>query len=223
MLHNTNKIKGILFDMDGTVLDSEGLFEAAQIKLLSEYDIAAERNDLAEFKGMSYKDFYPRFMKKFNLNEEVDLIRSKLRTYLHHIMETDLRYIDGFEDFYQSFIKDSDIKVALVTNTTRLTYEKIKSCINIGDYFSLVITVTEAIEPKPSPSPYLQAMDSLSLSLDETLIIEDSKTGLLSAVRSNATVLGLTTSLTKSAMKDIDQSIRIVRSYEDIKAYLENY
>ena len=209
--------------MDGTVLDSEGLFEAAQIKLLSEYDIAAERNDLAEFKGMSYKDFYPRFMKKFNLNEEVDLIRSKLRTYLHHIMETDLRYIDGFEDFYQSFIKDSDIKVALVTNTTRLTYEKIKSCINIGDYFSLVITVTEAIEPKPSPSPYLQAMDSLSLSLDETLIIEDSKTGLLSAVRSNATVLGLTTSLTKSAMKDINQSIRIVRSYEDIKAYLENY
>tara|TARA_B110000438_G_C15485243_1_gene509039 strand:+ start:42 stop:458 length:417 start_codon:yes stop_codon:yes gene_type:complete len=138
-------------------------------------------------------------------------------------METDLRYIDGFEDFYQSFIKDSDIKVALVTNTTRLTYEKIKSCINIGDYFSLVITVTEAIEPKPSSSPYLQAMDSLSLSLDETLIIEDSKTGLLSAVRSNATVLGLTTSLTKSAIKDIDKSIRIVHSYEDIKAYLENY
>ena len=223
MLHNTNKIKGILFDMDGTVLDSEGLFEAAQIKLLNEYNITAERAELAEFKGMSYKDFYPCFMKKFNLNDEVDFIRSKLRAYLHHIMETDLRYIDGFEDFYQSFIKDSDIKVALVTNTTRLTYEKIKSCINIGDYFSLVITVTEAIEPKPSPSPYLQAMDSLSLSLDETLIIEDSKTGLLSAVRSNATVLGLTTSLTKSAMKDIDQSIRIVRSYEDIKAYLENY
>ena len=179
------RVKAILFDMDGTVLDSEGLFDAAQIKLLNEYDIAAERNELAEFKGMSYKDFYPRFMKKFNLNVEVDLIRSKLRTYLHHIMETDLRYVDGFEDFYKSFIKDSDIRVGLVTNTTRLTYDKIKSCINIGDYFSFVITSTEATEPKPSPSPYLQAMDSLSLSLDETLIIEDSKTGLLSAVRSN--------------------------------------
>ena len=67
MLHNTNKIKGILFDMDGTVLDSEGLFEAAQIKLLNEYNITAERSALAEFKGMSYKDFYPCFMKKFNL------------------------------------------------------------------------------------------------------------------------------------------------------------
>jgi beta-phosphoglucomutase-like phosphatase (HAD superfamily) len=66
-------------------------------------------------------------------------------------------------------------------------------------------------------------MDSLSLSLDETLIIEDSKTGLLSAVRSNATVLGITTSLTKRTIKDIDKNIRIVRSYEDIKAYLENY
>ena len=49
---------------------------------------------------MSYKDFYPRFMGKFNLREEVDFIRSKLRSYLHHIMETELRYVDGFEDFY---------------------------------------------------------------------------------------------------------------------------
>ena len=128
-----------------------------------------------------------------------------------------------FEDFYASFIKGSDIKVGLVTNTTRLTYEKIQSCINIDDYFSFSITATEAIEPKPSPSPYLQAMDSLSLSLNGTVIIEDSKTGLISAVRSKTTVLGITTSLTRDAIQEIDQSIRIVSSYKDIKAYLENY
>ena len=223
MLHNTNKINGILFDMDGTVLDSEGLFEAAQMRLLDEYNITTTPTELAEFKGMSYKDFYPRFMGKFNLSEEVDFIRSKLRAYLHKIMETELRYIDGFKDFYTSFIKGSDIKVGIVTNTTRLTYEKIQSCINIDDYFSFSITATEAIEPKPSPSPYIQAMNSLSLSLDETVIIEDSKTGLISAVQSKATVLGITTSLTRDAIEDIDPSIKIVNSYKDIKAYLENY
>tara|TARA_Y100001970_G_C14250071_1_gene871173 strand:- start:3375 stop:4043 length:669 start_codon:yes stop_codon:yes gene_type:complete len=222
-LYNTNKIDGILFDMDGTVLDSEGLFDAAQIKLLEEYNISITANELAEFKGMSYKDFYPQFMTKFNLNEDVDYIRSKLRTYLHHVMETELKYIDGFEDFYESFIKDSDIKVGLVTNTTRLTYEKIRSYINIDEYFPFVITVTEAIEPKPSPSPYLQAMDSLSLSFRNTIIIEDSKTGLISAVRSKATVLGITTSLTANAIQQIDKSINTASSYKEIKAYLENY
>ena len=221
-MYNTNKISGILFDMDGTVLDSEGLFDSAQIKLLNEYGITVDASELSEFKGMSYKDFYPRFMSKFNLNEEEDFIRSKLRTYLHHIMETDLKYIDGFEDFYNSFIRDTHIKVGLVTNTTRLTYQKIQSCTSIDRYFSFSITVTEAIEPKPSPSPYLQAMESLSLSSKDTVIIEDSKTGLLSALQSNATVLGITTSLTKSEMKKIDQNINVVSSYSDIKAYLEN-
>ena len=221
-MYNTSKISGVLFDMDGTVLDSEGLFDSAQIKLLNEYGITVDASELSEFKGMSYKDFYPRFMSKFNLNEEEDFIRSKLRTYLHHIMETDLKYIDGFEDFYNSFIRDTNIKVGLVTNTTRLTYQKIQSCTSIDRYFSFSITVTEAIEPKPSPSPYLQAMESLSLLSKDTVIIEDSKTGLLSALQSNATVLGITTSLTKSEMNKIDQNINVVSSYSDIKAYLEN-
>tara|TARA_B100001250_G_C19747868_1_gene766208 strand:+ start:782 stop:1411 length:630 start_codon:yes stop_codon:yes gene_type:complete len=209
--------------MDGTVLDSEGLFDAAQIQLLNEYNILIQSTELSEFKGMSYKDFYPRFMEKFNLNEDQELIRSKLRTYLHRIMETELKYINGFKDFYKSSIQDSPIKVGLVTNTTRLTYDKIQSCIDISDYFSLVITVTEAIEPKPSPHPYIQAMKALCLDDRETIIIEDSKTGLMSAIQTNATVIGITTSLTKSAIQTIDSGIIVFDSYIDIKAYLENY
>ena len=187
-------IKGVLFDMDGTVLDSEGLFEEAQLQLLEEYGTLSSRNELKQFKGMSYKDFYPQFMTKFNIPGEIDHVRLKLRTYLHQIMEKKLKFIDGFEEFYNSIIKDSDIRVALVTNTTRLTYQKIQSYININDYFPFVITVTESKEPKPSPEPYLEAMDFLSLDAKHTLIIEDSITGLLSAVRTKANVMGITTS-----------------------------
>ena len=80
-----NNFKGVLFDMDGTVLDSEGLFDEAQLQLLKEYGIISSYNELEEFKGLSYKDFYPRFMNKFNITGEIDLIRLKLRTYLHKI------------------------------------------------------------------------------------------------------------------------------------------
>ena len=221
-MHNSHKIKGVLFDMDGTVLDSEGLFEQAQLLLLEEYGVISSNSELEEFKGMSYKDFYPRFMSKFNVVEEVDCIRSKLRTYLHKIMETDLKFIDGFENFYKSYIKDSNLKVGLITNTTRLSYEKIQTCIHIDDYFNFVITVTEAKEPKPSPVPYIQAMEYLSLDVNETIIIEDSKTGLLSAVRSKAKVLGITTSLSNHQIKDIDQDIIVANSYKDISEYFKN-
>ena len=217
-----NNIKGVLFDMDGTVLDSEGLFEKAQLLLLKEYSIITTRSELEEFKGMSYKDFYPQFMSKFSISGDIESIRFNLRTYLHKIMETDLKFINGFEDFYKSFIKNSGIRVALVTNTTRLTYQKIQTCINIDDYFDFVITVTESKEPKPSPSPYLQAMNSLLLDANQTLIIEDSKTGLLSGVRSKAKVIGITTSLTDSQIKDINKDILVFNSYNDISTYFHN-
>ena len=111
-----NNIKGILFDMDGTVLDSEGLFDESQLLLLKEYSINASICDLEEFKGMSYKDFYPLFMKKFNIDSDIDTIRLKLRTYLHQSMKNNLKFIDGFEHFYNSFIKDNELKVGLVIN-----------------------------------------------------------------------------------------------------------
>ena len=218
-----NKLKGVLFDMDGTVLDSEGLFDTAQLALLNEYNINGSIKELSEFKGMSHTKFYPQFIKKFDLDDDIQIIRLKLRTYLHEIMEKNLAFINGFKEFYHSAIENTNLKVGLVTNTTRLTFTKIQTFINIDDYFPYVLTVTEAKEPKPSPIPYLQAMDFLSLSPDETLIIEDSKTGLLSAVKSNANVFGITTSLTKNKIKEIDKKIMIANSYKDIERFLKNY
>jgi len=217
-----DNIKGILFDMDGTVLDSEALFEESQILLLKEYGITASSEDFEEFRGMSYKDFYSTFMSKFNISGDIENIREKIRTYLHKLMETKLRFIDGFEDFYNTHIKNTDLKVGLVTNTTRLSYQKIQSCINIDDYFNYVQTVTESREPKPSPQAFLQAMESLSINEKNTLIIEDSKTGLLSASATKAKVIGITTSLNEVQIKRINKNIIIANSYNDISTYFKN-
>ena len=221
-LHYTTKYSGILFDMDGTVLDSEGLFDKAQLRFLKENDILVSNEDLSEFKGLSYKHFYPRFMSKFNITGAVDGIRLKLRTYLHEIMETELEYIEGFEEFYNSYILGHQVKVGIVTNTTRLSYQKIDQCVGIGNYFPYSLTASESREPKPSPVPFIQAMDELKLTSDKTLIIEDSQTGLLSAVGSGAQVIGITTSLSKQDILNIDNSIHVVDTYQDIADYLEN-
>jgi len=209
-------IQGILFDMDGTVLDSEGLFDRAQIQYLKENNIVISKSDLYDFKGLSYKDFYPRFIKKFKLSESTNDIRFKVRNYLHKIMEEELRYISGFEVFFKSYILNKGFKVGLVTNTTRATYNKIQTILNIDDYFQFVITATESQRPKPSSAPYLEAMESLCLTPEETLIIEDSKAGLISAVNSGAHVVGLKTSLNSSQIQCISKKIYAINHFREL-------
>ena len=65
-------------------------------------------------------------------------------------------------------------------------------------------------------------MEDMSLSPDRTLIIEDSKTGLVSAVASKAKVIGITTSLSKQQINDIDPSIYTIDSYPELGEYLQN-
>lgn len=210
-------IKGLLFDMDGTVLDTEGLFDKAIIKLLKKKRINTKKYNFSEFVGLSYKDFYPRFMKKFKLDENIETVRLNLRTYLHEIMQNEIKFIEGFESFYKSYVLNKSFRVGLVTNTTRATYKKIQKFINIDDYFNYVITATESKKPKPSSEPYLQAMKDLCIKPSETIIVEDSITGLLSAIRSGAHTVGLMSSLDANQIKKISSNIHIIRSYDDLK------
>ena len=64
-------------------------------------------------------------------------------------------------------------------------------------------------------------MDYLSLNANNTLIIEDSNTGLTSAVKTGAKVIGLTTSLNEKQIQQINKNIIIVNTYQDIGAYFE--
>ena len=211
------QIKGILFDMDGTVISSEGLFEKAQKKYLGEKNIIVNSEELHGLKGLSYKDFYPQFIKKFKIKEDIGLIREKIRNHLYKLMETDLEYIKGFKSFYKNVIKDSNIKIALVTNTTRKSYQKIQSIVNINKYFNYTITVSETKKPKPNPDPYLQAMKKLKLKPQSTMIIEDSKTGLLSALKTKSIVVGITTTNSKREIKKLNENIKIVASYLELE------
>ena len=139
-------------------------------------------------------------------------------------METDLEYIEGFKSFYKNVIKNSNIKVALVTNTTRESYQKIQSIVNIDKYFNYTITVSEAKKPKPNPDPYLQAMKKLKLKPNNTMIIEDSKTGLLSALKTKSKVVGITTTMKEREIKSLNEKIEIANSYLKLeKIFKEKY
>ena len=220
-MYNTNKINTILFDMDGTVLASEDIFGKAELMLLHSYGIDADAKSLREFQGTSVDEFYPRFISKFSLTDNRKIIEKKLRAILFDCFKTDLEYIPGFINFYNSIISPYNIKIALVTNTSLDLVNHIRQSINLDDYFSLFITATDVSDPKPSGVPYLQAIEKLNSNIENTIVIEDSKTGILSGLNAGCQVFALTTTLSYSEISSINSEIKIFDSYSDINKYLD--
>ena len=136
-MYNTNKIDTILFDMDGTVLASEELFGAAELKLLGGYGIHAKLKDLIEFRGTSENEFYPLFIRKFNLNNNPIDIKKRLQAILFDTFRDSLKYIKGFQDFYSEIISRHNIRTALVTNTSLEIVNHIRKHINLDYYFDI--------------------------------------------------------------------------------------
>ena len=220
-MYNTNKIHAIIFDMDGTVLESEGLFSMAEQKLLADYGVNINLDALSEFRGMSEDNFYPHFINKFQICDSIENLKNKLKEYLFAIMESHLCYIDGFQSFYQDTIQKHNLKTALVTNTSIDIVKKVKGFIDIESYIPLIITSSDVSQPKPSPIPYSSAMRDLSVAPEETIIIEDSSVGLLSALDSGAEVFGITSTASRDAIMHISENIRVFDGYSDMSKYLE--
>ena len=222
-MYNTTNITSILFDMDGTVLESEGLFAKAEHQVLVEYGVDVDISDLNMFRGMPVDLFYREYKKRYSLNEDTSILQNKIKQNLYQLYKTDLVYVDGFISFYKRHILSLKRKTALVTNTELDIVQKVKSSIDISKYFNTIITSTDVDEPKPSPVPYQVAMNILNIKPRNTMIIEDSSSGLRSAVKSGAKVIGLQTTLSKSEILNIDSGIVVVSDYGELSNYLDSF
>ena len=205
------QINGILFDLDGTVINSEPLYQRGEIKLFREYGIEIPKEDWNIFRGTTEQDFYTISMKKYNIRENRDIFINKGRQYIKNEFDKSLTFKRDFLNFYD-YIKDN-YKVGLVTASPLHSYKYVNSILHINKYFDNVITNDDVKNSKPQPDPYIKMMKILDLHSSNTLIIEDSINGILSAKASNAHVVAITGSVDK---KDMPNPDLIIDNYSEL-------
>ncbi len=187
------QIKGILFDLDGTVIDSEPLYQRGEINLFKEYGVEIPKEDWKIFRGTTEQDFYTISMKKYNIKEDRKIFIEKGRAYIKKEFDNNLQFKRDFLKFH-SHIKDK-YKIGLVTASPLHSFKYVDRMLHLKKYFSKIITNDDIERSKPAPDPYLKMMKLLDLNPKQTLIIEDSINGMLSAKSSGANVVGITGSV----------------------------
>jgi len=191
----------VLFDFDGVVVQSEGVYDQATRKLGALYNVEIPESFYDENRGIAEAAFYGRFKRRFNLDVDDEELQSNGRRLLWEAFTTAVYITDGFEQFYGK-VRGRDINVALVTATAKPLLKEIFQNSGLEIMFDQIVTSSDVAKNKPAPDPYLKACELLMVQPDQTLVIEDSPTGLRSATAAGCQTVAITTSCPKESLKE---------------------
>ena len=184
------KIKAVLFDMDGVLIEAKdwhydalnralGLFgyEITRAEHLSSYDGLPTKTKL---KKLTFEKGLPENLHNF-INEikqqyTIELIQKLCRPRFNH-------------EYALSKLKANGYKIACCSNSIRKTIEMMMEYSKLDKYLDFIVSNQDVVNPKPSPEIYLKAMEKLGLKPDECLICEDNENGIKAAIESGGHLL----------------------------------
>lgn len=215
-------IKLVIFDVDGTLVDSEVVFVKAAIKNMevNGYNIPMSaimgiigQNRVAGQKLIesTQDDFfdYDKYIKNY------EKIRSEI------LEKEPLKLKKGALNIL-NYCKEHGIRMAIATSTYREKQVKVLTNLGIIDYFDYMVFGDEIKNSKPAPDIYLKVYEHYNLDKDEMIIYEDSNNGILSGYNAGIKVVYIkdivdvnkeTLSLCYKQVKDLDEGIEILNEH----------
>jgi beta-phosphoglucomutase len=197
-------IKGVLFDMDGVLVDSEEYICQAGIEMFREKGVAVAAEDFRPFTGMGEDRYLGGVAEKYGIPFDTD--RDKARTYdiYKEIVHGRLNALPGVFDFIEKCRK-LGLRMAVASSA-----DETKVMTNLEEIglapslFDVVINGQQVERKKPFPDIFLKASAHINISPLQCLVVEDAVSGVKAAKGAGCRCLALTTSFTASELSAAD-------------------
>ncbi len=195
-MHNFPKLKAALFDLDGTLIDSEKLHFRNSVTVCKKFGYDYTEADFFSFLGKSMTDIFASLQPRFSQKVDFDTFyRMKVELFAQNISKEHI--FDGVEE-HLSWLKHNNIPCYVVTNGENIGAKHALEKTNLMAYIDGFIAAGDVQNPKPHPEPYLMAAKKIGCDPATCLMVEDSLTGLRAALDAGGYVVAVPTSV-KSA------------------------
>lgn len=180
--------KGVLFDLDGVVVDSESIYTQFWSDIDKLHPTGVENFAIA-IKGNTLQrilaDFFPDNDVKQDILERIKDFEINMR---YNPFAEAIRFINE--------LKRNQFRIAIVTSSSQKKMDNLYAQ-NPGfrEMFDAVVTGDMVSHSKPDPEPYLLGAEAIGVAPESCYVFEDSISGIESGIRAGATVIGLATTL----------------------------
>lgn len=189
-----NKIKAIVFDMDGVLIDAKDWHYEALNEALNLFGYEISRHDhLTTFDGLPTRVKLEMLSVERGLPRKLhDFISSMKQIYTMQMVASRCKPIFQHE-YALSKLKSKGYKLGLASNAVRNSVEAMMEKSNLIQYLDSVISNEDVDKPKPDPEIYLKSMKELGVEPKEMMILEDNDHGIKAARASGGFVMEIDT------------------------------
>ena len=208
-------IRAILWDNDGVLVDTEGLYFQAGHEVLATQGVELTHKDFAEQslkKGLSVFDFLP-----VQDAELIERLRLKRNARYSALLANGVQVVDGVVETLETFY--GRVQMGIVTGSRRDHFDIVHAQTNLLPFFDFVLAREDYEEAKPHPGAYLTAMRLHGLQPDDCVVVEDSERGCIAAAAADLRVLAVPNALSKYG--DFSSAYKILNSVRDVVNEIE--
>ena len=206
-----NQTRAVLWDMDGTLIDSMPYHVEAWTEVLEPQGYHFAPEQLLKTFGLRNEEIVRDHLKLDRPQAELQrLIEEKEERYRRLVSERGLALLPGARRWLDD-LKAADWPQAIVSSAPRLNMAAVLQGTQLGDFMDTIVCAEDVEHGKPYPDPFLFAADRLGLRPQRCIVVEDAPAGLESARRAGMKTIGVLTT------HDVLEADRVVRSLEELQ------
>lgn len=184
-------IKGIIFDMDGVISDTQKLHAKVESELLSRHGVNLTPEEITKkYAGVRTKDFFKDLLDKTNKKYDLDEVMKENWDRMAELAKISVDEVDGAKDLIKKFYAFGfPMAVGSASNYSYVV--AVLEKLNVKQYFKAIVAGDLVKKGKPNPEIFLTAAKKIGISPEECLVIEDGAHGMTAAKKAKMKCIGL--------------------------------
>ncbi len=174
-------IKAVIFDLDGTLIDSETNYFEAERKLLAEYGVNSfDFETKKKYIGKSTKDILEDFKKNYSIEESIETFTKKKNKYYLNIAKNNTVVFPEMHKFLD-LLKANNYPIALASGSSTEIIDEILFITGLKNFFDVTLSSESVKKGKPAPDVFLETAKLLQIPPENCLVLEDTNYGVEAA------------------------------------------